>query len=109
MNFFTIYSTRDEHEISILSNMYNEENINYKILDEDDSAEKEKDLKRIQVAEKDRDKARELLDQTGFLRIGLSHERNIRRGKGKKWILIFLAALVLVLVAILITWFMNVE
>lgn len=109
MNFFTIYSTRDEHEVSILSDLYNEENLEYKILEPDNSVEKEKDLKHIQVAEKDRDKARELLDQTGFVRIGHLHDKKIRRGKGKKWILIFLAALVLVLVAILITWFMNVD
>ncbi|WP_029037341.1 putative signal transducing protein [Salinimicrobium xinjiangense] len=108
MEFFTIYSTRDEQEVSILKNVYEEEKIGYRILEPETSGTHE-GQKRIQVAEKDREKARELLDQTGFLRVDSLHSHKPRRMPGKKWILIFLAALILVLVAILITWFMNVE
>lgn len=109
MKFFTIYSTSDEQEISILKNVYEEERIEYRVLDPERTSESGQDTTRIQVAERDHEKARELLEQTGFLRIGHLHSPKPRRAGGKKWILIFLAALVLILVAILITWFMNVE
>lgn len=109
MDFYTIYSTKDEQEVSILENVYNEENIEFRILGPENISSGEEDPIRIQVAEKDREKARELLEQTGFLRQGTLHSQKPIRSGGKKWILIFLAALVLILVAILITWFMNVE
>lgn len=106
MEFFTIYSTRDEQEVSILKNVYEEEHIEFRILEPENSLE---DPTSIQVAEKDKEKARELLEQTGFMRVDSLHSPKPKRSAGKKWIFIFLAALILILVAILITWFMNVE
>lgn len=109
MKFFTIYSAKDEQEVSILKNLYEDEKIDFRIVEPEGSLGINKDPKRIQVAEKDREKARELLEQTGFLRVESLHSQQSRRTVGKKWIFIFLAALILVLVAILVTWFMNVE
>lgn len=109
MKFFTIYSTKDEQEVSILKNVYTDENIDFRIVEPEASSVSSNDPKRIQVAERDREKARELLEQTGFLRVDSLHSQKPRRMAGKKWIFIFLAALVLILVSILITWFMNVE
>lgn len=106
MEFFTIYTTKDEQEVSILKNVYKEENIEFRILEPEIAFE---DPTSIQVADKDKERAKELLEQTGFLRLGSLHDQKPKRMAGKKWILIFLAALILVLVAILITWFMNVE
>lgn len=109
MEFFTIYSTKDEQEVSILKNVYEEEQIDFRIQEPETSSQGVDDPYRIQVAEKDKDKAKELLEQTGFLRVDTLRSQSPRRTGGKKWILIFLAALILILVAILITWFMNVE
>lgn len=106
MEFFTIYSTKDKQEVSILKNIYDQEQIEYRVLEPENPLD---DPTTIQVAENEKEKARELLEQTGFMSMGPLHAHKPRRTAGKKWIFIFLAALILILVAILITWFMNAE
>lgn len=105
MDYLTIYSTKDNNEIAVLKRVYTEEGIDYKIEDADQTGE----VKRLQVAEKDKSKARELLDQTGFLTASQTHVPVRRRMTGKRWILIFLAAFILIIVAAVILMFMNVE
>lgn len=110
MKYMTIYSTSDKNEVSVLKSVFDDENIDFKILEhkrtelESSNALPEQ---RFQVAEKDKIRAKELLEQTGFLRVGHPHLHPPRRVAGRKWIFFFLAALVLVLVAMLIVWFMN--
>lgn len=106
MDFITIYTTRDDHEISILENVFRDEGVKYEI----HTAKEKKSgtvVKKVRVAEADKEKARELLDQTGFLAV--NHQSEIRRPRINKFILIFLALLILIIVGMLITWFMNVE
>ncbi len=102
MEYITVYTTTDNGEVSVLKTLFEEEKLDYKIREQQQTAGQEKIF---EVAEKDRKAARELLHQTGFLRIGHSEKR--RSGPSRKWIFIFLAALVLILVAILISWFMT--
>ncbi|WP_324719818.1 putative signal transducing protein [Salinimicrobium sp. HB62] len=105
MDYVTIYSTKDGNEIAVLKRVYNEEGIDYRIEDADHTGE----VKRLQVAEKDKSKARELLDQTGFLTASQAHVPVRRRMAGKRWIFVFLAAFLLIIVVVVILMFMNVE
>lgn len=105
MEYITIYSTKDQNEITVLERVYREEGIDFQIKTPDQTGE----VKRIEVAERDQRKARELLDQTGFLTASQAHTPVRRRMPGKKWIFVFLAALVLIIVAVAVLMFMNVE
>lgn len=105
MDYFTIYSTKDKNEIAVLERVYGEEGIDYRLDDTDETGE----VKRVQVADRDKTKARELLDQTGFLAASQAHAPVRRRMPGKRWILIFLAVFILIIVALVILMFMNVE
>jgi hypothetical protein len=105
MDYITIYSTKDKNEIDVLQRVYSEEGIDYHLDDTDEIGE----VKRIQVAEGDKSRARELLDQTGFLTASQAHAPVHRRMPGKKWIFIFLAAFIIIIVAMVILMFMNVE
>lgn len=105
MEYVTIYSTKDDNEIAVLQRVYREEGIDFRVQETDSVGE----VKRIQVAEDDKARARELLDQTGFLSASQAHAPVRRRSAGKKWIFIFLAALVIVIAIMAILMFMNVE
>lgn len=105
MDYVTIYSTKDGNEIAVLRRVYNEEGLDYRVKETDETGK----VKRIQVAEKDKSKARELLDQTGFLTASQAHAPVHRRMPGKRWIFIFLAAFIIIIVAVAILMFMNVE
>ena len=107
MEFLGVYSTPIENEISILEDLFSKEGIDYEVRSVSAAQAGGPVHKKILVAEKDRDKAHDLLKQTGF-----SSDLHPTRGKtirSKKLILIFLALLILVIVAVVITWFMNVE
>ncbi|MCM4160505.1 DUF2007 domain-containing protein [Antarcticibacterium flavum] len=115
MEFITIYNTHDTTEVSILKNLFDKEGIEYKVLGEATAssagiAASGNTGIRIQVREDEREKAKEILVESGFLGHKKDHHTKRRSGPAvNRWVLIFLAALVLVLVALLITWFMNVE
>ena len=79
MNHFTIYSTKNSNEIAVLKRVYGEEGIDYRV----EGGNGPEDVKRIQVAGSDKTKARELLDQTGFLTASQVHAPVRRRMKGK--------------------------
>jgi hypothetical protein len=104
MKYFTIYSTKDPNEIAVLKRVYTEEGLDYRV--EPDETGK---VKRVQVAEEDKTRARELLDQTGFLTVSQAHAPVRRILGAKRWIFIFLAAIILIIVAVVIVMFMNVE
>lgn len=103
MEYITIYSTKDKNEIAVLERVYTEEGLRYRV------ENPKEEVKRIQVAKEDKTKARELLEQTGFLSLGQTHSPAPQRRGGKRWILIFLAAFILVIVIATILMFMNVE
>ena len=112
MEYVTIYTGDDQTEISIIKHLLEENNIKYKVLGEATAASAGIGATgnmgmRIQIPENKVDKAKGVLLETGFL-------GNWQKGKLKKettsrskWVLIFLAALVLIIVSFLIVWFMN--
>jgi hypothetical protein len=111
MNYITVYTTTDKSEVSVLKSLFEREKIDFQVLEEKTIAAAEGPLpeKRFQVNENDREKARKILHETGYLRVETHQQQVTSRSPSKKWIFIFLAALILVLVIFLITWFMNPE
>lgn len=113
MEYSTIYSSHDQGEISIITRLFDEEYIDFKILEEaittpDENANVGNTGIRIQVPIDQYEKAKTVLLENGFLgnwKKGRSKRRQI--ASMPKWIFIFLAALVLIIVAFLIMWFMN--
>lgn len=113
--YTTIYSTNDSSEISILKNLFDQEGIDYNVLGEVTDASagiagSGMSGIRLQVREDERERAKEILLESGFLGHrkpgGSSRNRKSKIGKG---VIIFLAVLVVIIVAFLIWWFMNVE
>lgn len=104
MEYVTVYATTDESEIAVLKSLFGSKNLDFRISGDDLAAGKNE--RYVQVAEKDRTEARNLLHESGYLRVD-HPQREASATRGKKWMFIFLAALVLILVAILIGWFMT--
>ncbi|MFN4761832.1 putative signal transducing protein [Gillisia sp. Q332] len=113
MDYSTIYRTHDSAEVSIIKHKFEEEKLNYQILDEHTSssagiAGMGGEGMRIQVQESQIVKAKTILKQIGYLGEWKDDLKKQRRNQpARKWIFIFLAALVLIIVAFLIMWFMN--
>lgn len=111
MEYITVYTTRDESEVGVLKSLFEVKKLDFKITEEEVTEKSPVPARHILVAEKDREEAREILHETGYLKIHTphedAHERKSSVGMAKKWIFVFLAALILVIVALVITWFMN--
>lgn len=113
MEYTTIYTGDDHAEISIIKHLLEENNIDYNVLGEATASSAGIGATgnmgmRIQVPKDEVDHAKAVLLENGFL-------GNWQKGRLKrksvtgysKWVLLFLAALVLIIVSFLIMWFMN--
>lgn len=107
MKYVTVYTTRDKSEVSVLKSLFESEKLDFKIIEEEVIERSVVPARYFQVADKDREDARNILHQTGYLKIHNPHEDRPAASSSKKWIFFFLAALVLVIVAFIIAWFMN--
>lgn len=108
MDYILIYATEDDNEISILENIFRDKGVKYEIHTGPTGNTSKPLQKKVLVAEEDKEMAKELLDQTG-LPVARHDSHTTRRIASNKIILIFLALLILVVIAFLITWFMNPE
>ena len=111
MKYQTIYATSDRNEISVLKNLFEQEKIDFKIVQEENVPSKAAPVReRFQVAEDDREKARELLDQTGFLSPDSVYAAEPSPAQpSRKWIFFLLGALLLIILIFLIGWFLAAE
>jgi hypothetical protein len=109
MKLKTIYSSTDKSEISILTNLLEKSGIDCKVYRDGHKTQAKRDLveKRVQVPEKDWSQAKEILDQTGFVQVGGTRTRLSSGFRSKRWLFLSLAALVLLIVAITIAYFMK--
>ena len=109
MKFRTIYSSIDKSEISILENLFRDEGLEYRVIQDShkDSKERDQVRKGIEVVEKDWSKARRLLDQTGFIRVGDSAVDVRPKRRSGRWVFFALAAVILLIVALVLGWLMN--
>lgn len=105
MEYITVYATTDETEVGVLKSLFEGRGVEYKITEDKEVTAGRKEHF-IQVAEKDRALAREILHESGYLKVEHPH-REASATRGKKWMFFFLAALVLIVVAVLIAWFMS--
>lgn len=106
MNYVYVYASTDDQKIALLKTHFEREGITYKVGKVDSSGRSAGETA-IEVAEEDREKAREILHQVGMLRITNRHMEENSNSSMKKGVLILFAALVLFLVFLAIWWFMN--
>jgi hypothetical protein len=105
MEYVTVYATTDINEVAVVKSLFERKNIHLRVSEGGEKIAGGNEHY-FQVVEDDRKVARKLLHESGYLRI--EHPTREASGtRGKKWMFIFLAALVLILVAILIGWFMT--
>ena len=113
MEYATIYSGDNHAEISIIKHLLEEHNIAYNVLGEATASSAGIGATgnmgvRVQVPEDQIDRAKDILRDNGFLgEMKKGGEKGSKEPKFSKWMFIFLAALVLIIVSFLIMWFMN--
>lgn len=113
MKYIDVFRTSDRNEHSIIKNLFDDAKLEYRSHGEaTDSATNigalGNDGLRIEVAERDREKAHEIIKRSGFLgqsdHIAQSEKRKPQIGK---WVIIVLALLVVLVAIILFVWFMS--
>ena len=113
MEYKTIYTGDDHAEISIIKHLLEEHSIHYNVLGEATASSAGIGATgnmglRIQVPEDQVDRAKNILRDNGFLgEMKKGREKRRKEPRFSKWMFIFLAALVLIIVSFLIMWFMN--
>lgn len=112
MQYITVYRTFDSGELSIIRHRFEDEDLDFKILDEATNsaagiAGMGANGVRIQVIEPQVATARKYLKELGFTGATMVDRSNEPKNPARKWIVILLAILILILVSFLIMWFMN--
>lgn len=118
MQYTTIFTSNDRTEINIIKHLFEEHKVDYNILGETTNdaagtAGSGINGMRVQVPSDQVEKAKSILLQNGYLgnlnkeRGKIGNPKRRRKPVISRWILIFLAALVLIIVALLIMYFMN--
>ncbi|MEP6261068.1 MAG: DUF2007 domain-containing protein [Gillisia sp.] len=113
MEYTTIYTGDDQAEISIIKHLFEENNIPYNVLGEATASSAGIGATgnmgmRIQVPVDQVDRAKNILRDNGFLgEMKKGREKRRKEPRFSKWMFIFLAALVLIIVSFLIMWFMS--
>ena len=100
MEYITVYETFKNSEAHILSNIFRNNGIRYRLLNE-----RTNDIVpialRLQVLDEDKDQALILIRENGFLGESLANTKETPTGKF--WIYLFIALLVVIIVGVLIS------
>lgn len=104
MSYTTVYESSARSEIAIIRNLFDQDDIEFRIFDESTNDTFPLGV-RIQVADYDLEKAMNILKVNGFL--GEPGEAAQPVSKSRFWTYLFLALLIVIIVAVLINWFMN--
>ena len=113
MEYTTIYTGDNHAEISIIKHLLEEHNIEYNVLGEATASSAGIGATgnmgmRIQVPEDQIERSKRILRDNGFLgEMKKGREKGSKEPRFSKWMFIFLAALVLIIVSFLIMWFMS--
>lgn len=113
MQYITVYRTFDSGELSIIKHRFEDEDLDFKVLDEaTNSAAGIGGLGgnggvRFQVIEPQVATARKILKELGFSGVTIGDISKEPKNPARKWIVILLAILILILVSFLIMWFMT--
>ena len=104
MHYITVWETAQQNQLILLRNLFEQENLDFRILDQNTNNNFATGA-RVQVEEKDKERAEAVLRDNGFLR-----KRTIARddvsSKGF-WTWFFVAMLLLIIAAALINEFMR--
>ena len=100
MEYITVYETFRNSEAHILSNIFKNNNITYRLLDERTNDVVPIGL-RLQVIKQDKDRALVLLRENGFLgrRLATTDESPT----GKFWIYLFVGLLIVIIVGVVVS------
>lgn len=104
MRYISIYDSAERNEISIIKNLFEQHQVDYRVLDEVANDTLPLGV-RVQVLEEHGDLARAVLTENGFL--GPRQDKVERVTKTRFWIYLGLALLAVIVAAVLINWFMR--
>ena len=93
MNYFTIYLNKMQNQIIILKGIFNENKIDFRILRDAHPADFPTQIK-VQVVERDRQRAQALLRENGFISSMDKNEGSVAMAKFWFWLVIALLALI---------------
>ena len=108
MEYVSVYTTSDKSEISLLKSLFEREKLDFRIVTINNASEITITPETVfEVAEEDRDEARQILHKSGLLQIKAHHHEAQSSTPMKRWVFLALAAIILILVIFVIWWFMN--
>lgn len=104
MKYSTIYITTQEDSLELLKRHFDRKNLDYKIVPTTAIGGETEEVA-IDIAEKDRERARQVLHDTGFLKTQPTKNRRVIKAPEKKLVLLVVAGILFVLVIITVLWF----
>lgn len=105
MEYISVYVTSNRDRIELLKSHFDKRNLEYRTVPTAvDGSTKEI---AFEVVEKDKEMAREILHETGFLKIKTPHDSVKGYRPERKLIPIVIAAIILILVVFTIWWLMT--
>ncbi|HER40016.1 MAG TPA: hypothetical protein ENO10_02225 [Salinimicrobium catena] len=104
MNYTTIWETSRQNELILLKNIFEQNNIDYRFLDENTNTNFAVGV-RVQVVRGQEEKAGALLRENGLLRDPSPGGERV--SKTKFWTWLFIALLIIIIAAIFINWWMR--
>lgn len=104
MQYTTIWETRQQNQLFLLKNIFEQNKIDYRFLDENSNTNFAMAV-RVQVAHGQEEKAGALLRENGFIED--PSPNGSRVAPFRFWIWLFIALLIIVIAAFLINWYMS--
>lgn len=104
MNYTTIWETRQQNQLILLKNLFEQNQIDYRFLDENSNTNFALGV-RIQVARGQEEKAGALLRENGLLRDPSPGAEKV--SSTRFWVWLFVALFTIVVAAILINWVLR--
>lgn len=104
MLYTTIWETRQQNQLFLLRNIFEQNEIDYRFLDEQNNTNFALGV-RVQVARGQEERAGALLRENGFFENPIPGAERV--SKTQFWIWLFVALFTIIVAAVLINWFMR--
>lgn len=104
MDYTTIWETRQQNQLFLLRNIFEQNNVDYRFLDEQNDTHSTLAV-RVQVARGQEEKAGALLRENGLLNDPSPGAERVT--PAKFWIWLLVALFIIIVAAILISWWMR--
>lgn len=104
MRYTTIWETRQQNELFLLKNLFEQNQIDYRFLDENSNTNFALGV-RVQVARGQEERAGAILRENGLLKDPSPGAEKV--SPTKFWIWLFVALLIVIVAAILINWVLK--